>query len=307
MVGGMAASRPENLQQEVRLRMKWILMGLAIATALYGGMSAFLYVRQTRLIFFPEEALESTPADVGVAFEEVWIEIPVEDGAERVHGWWMPVTGNPQRERGALLYLHGNGANIGANVNHAARFHQMGLSVLLVDYRGYGMSDGGFPQEDTVYEDAQASWAFLVNELGYRPEQVFIYGHSLGGAIAIDLAVRQPDAAGLMVQGSFTSMLDMANHTTSFGWLPIDQLLTQRFDSIAKVPQLQMPVFFMHGLEDDQIPADMSEMLHAASPEPKRLWLVPDAGHNDLARVSGPEFFTQVEAFLASVQPIQTP
>ncbi|MEO1149031.1 MAG: alpha/beta fold hydrolase [Cyanobacteria bacterium J06638_22] len=287
--------------------MKWILMGLAIATALYGGMSAFLYVRQTRLIFFPEEALESTPADVNVAFEEVWIEIPVEDGVERVHGWWMPVTGNPQGERGALLYLHGNGSNIGANVNHAARFHQMGLSVLLVDYRGYGMSDGGFPQEATVYEDAQASWEFLVNELGYRPEQVFIYGHSLGGAIAIDLAIRQPDAAGLMVQGSFTSMLDMANRTTSFGWLPIDQLLTQRFDSIAKVPQLQMPVFFMHGLEDDQIPADMSEMLHAASPEPKRLWLVPDAGHNDLARVSGPEFFTQVEAFLASVQLIQTP
>ncbi|MEO1210257.1 MAG: alpha/beta fold hydrolase [Cyanobacteria bacterium J06638_20] len=287
--------------------MRWILMGLAIATALYGGMSAFLYVRQTRLIFFPEKPLESTPADVDVAFEEVWIEIPVEDGVERVHGWWMPATGTLQGERGALLYLHGNGSNIGANVNHAARFHQMGLSVLLVDYRGYGMSDGGFPQEATVYEDAQASWEFLMNELGYRPEQVFIYGHSLGGAIAIDLAVRQPDAAGLIVQGSFTSMLDMANRTTSFGWLPIDQLLTQRFDSIAKVPQLQMPVFFIHGLEDDQIPADMSEMLHAASPEPKQLWLVPDAGHNDLARVAGPEFFTQVEAFLASVQPIQIP
>ncbi|MBE9098687.1 alpha/beta hydrolase [Vacuolonema iberomarrocanum] len=286
--------------------MKWILMGLAIAAAVYGGMSALLYMRQTRLIFFPDEALESTPADVGVDFEEVWIEIPVVDGVERVHGWWMPASGTPQGERGALLYLHGNGANIGANVNHAARFHQMGLSVLLVDYRGYGMSDGAFPQEATVYQDAQASWDFLVNELGYAPEQVFIYGHSLGGAIAIDLAVRQPDAAGLIVQSSFTSILDMTHRTTPFGWLPVDQLLTQRFDSIAKVPQLQMPVFFMHGLEDGQVPADMSETLYTASPDPKQLWLVPDAGHNDLARVTGPEFFIQVEAFLASVQPLQT-
>lgn len=281
-------------------------MGLAIAAAVYGGMSALLYMRQTRLIFFPDEALESTPADVGVDFEEVWIEIPVADGVERVHGWWMPASGTPQGERGALLYLHGNGANIGANVNHAARFHQMGLSVLLVDYRGYGMSDGAFPQEATVYQDAQASWDFLVNELGYAPEQVFIYGHSLGGAIAIDLAVRQPDAAGLIVQSSFTSILDMTHRTTPFGWLPVDQLLTQRFDSIAKVSQLQMPVFFMHGLEDGQVPADMSETLYAASPDPKQLWLVPDAGHNDLARVTGSEFFIQVEAFLASVQPLQT-
>jgi len=287
--------------------MKWILMGLAIAAALYGGMSALLYARQTRLIFFPDKFLESTPADIGIGFEEVWIDIPVTNGVERVHGWWMPAVGSPQGERGALLYLHGNGANIGANVNHAARFHQLGLSVLLIDYRGYGISDGVFPQETTVYEDAQASWDFLVNELGYAPEQIFIYGHSLGGAIAIDLAVRQPEAAGLIVQSSFTSMLDMAHRTTPFGWLPLNQLLTQRFDSIAKVPQLQMPVFFMHGLDDGQVPADMSEELYAASPDPKRLWLVPNAGHNDLARVSGSEFFIQVEAFLTSVQLVQTP
>lgn len=284
--------------------MKWILMGLAIAAALYGGMSALLYARQTRLIFFPDKALESTPADVGIDFEEVWIEIPVTNGVERVHGWWMPTVGSPPGERRALLYLHGNGANIGANVNHAARFHQMGLSVLLVDYRGYGRSDGAFPQEATVYEDAQASWNFLVEELGYAPAQIFIYGHSLGGAIAIDLAVRQPDAAGLIVQSSFTSMMDMANRTTPFGFLPLNQILTQRFDSVAKVPQLQMPVFFMHGLADEQVPADMSEALYAASPEPKHLWLVPEAGHNDLARVAGVEFFVQVEAFLNAVQPL---
>lgn len=286
--------------------MKWIWVGLTIAAAIYGGMSALLYVRQTRLIFFPDRALESTPADVGVAFEEVWIEVPTVAGVERVHGWWMPAS-RPQAARGALLYLHGNGANIGANVNHAARFHQMGLAVLLVDYRGYGLSDGDFPAEATVYEDAQASWDFLVEELDYAPQEIFIYGHSLGGAIAIDLAVRQPEAAGLIVQSSFTSMLDMAHRTTPFGWLPIDRLLTQRFDSIAKVPALRSPALFMHGLEDRQVPADMSETLYAAAPEPKRLWLVPEAGHNDLARVAGAEFFAQVEAFLDAVPSASVP
>lgn len=276
--------------------MKWLWLGLAIATALYGAMSFLLYTRQTRLIFFPDAVLESTPAVVGVPYEEVWI--PLRNGqgvTERIHGWWMPVS---QQERGALLYFHGNGGNIGSNVNHAARFHRMGLSVLLVDYRGYGQSEGAFPQEATVYQDAQAAWNYLTQQRGYRPEQVMIFGHSLGGAIAINLAVQQPQAAGLIVQGSFTSMGEMAHRTTPFSFLPINWLLTQRFNSIEKVSRLEMPVFYIHGVEDREVPADMSQSLYEASPTPKHIWLVPGAGHNGLADVAGQAFFDQIKAFL---------
>jgi len=280
--------------------MRWFGLGVAIALSVYGILSLLLYTRQTRLIFFPSVTLESTPADLGLAYKEVWIEIPTAQGSERMHGWWIPA--GPQ-ERGALLYLHGNGSNVGSNVNHAARFYRMGLSVLLVDYRGYGLSEGTFPSERTVYEDARAAWDYLTGPLGYRPEQVVIFGHSLGGAIAIDLAIQHPDAAGLIVQGSFTSMLAMAERTVSFGFLPIDWLLTQRFDSIRKVPNLQVPVLYIHGEADQQVPAAMSQQLYAASPEPKQLWLVPNAGHNGLGEAAGPAFFERVGSFLDQVIP----
>lgn len=279
---------------------KWFGVGVAIALSLYGILSLLLYFRQTRLIFFPSAVIESTPATVGLAFEEVWIEVPTAKGTERLHAWWIPAATN---ERGALLYLHGNGDNMGANVNHAARFQRMGLSVLMIDYRGYGLSEGAFPSEKTVYEDAQAGWDYLAGPLGYAPEQVVVFGHSLGGAIAINLAVQHPNAAGLIVQGSFTSMQDMAERTVSFGFLPINWLLTQRFDSVSKVKRLQVPVFYIHGLADHQVPADMSQRLYEASPQPKQLWLVPNAGHNGLAEVAGSAFFEQVEAFLSQALP----
>lgn len=279
---------------------KWFGVGVAIALSLYGILSLLLYLRQTRLIFFPSSVIESTPATVGLTYEDVWIEVPTAQGTERLHAWWIPAATN---ERGALLYLHGNGDNMGANVNHAARFQRMGLSVLMIDYRGYGLSEGAFPSEKTVYEDAQAGWDYLTGSLGYTPEQVVVFGHSLGGAIAINLAVQHPNAAGLIVQGSFTSMQDMAERTISFGVLPINWLLTQRFDSVSKVNRLRVPVFYIHGLADHQVPADMSHSLYEASPQPKRLWLVPDAGHNGLAEVAGSAFFKQIEAFLTQALP----
>jgi len=281
--------------------MRWLGIGVAIALSLYGILTLFLYVRQTRLIFFPSSVLESTPATVGLSYEEVWIEVPTAIGPERIHGWWIPAG---TQERGALLYFHGNGANIGANVNHAARFHRMGLSVLMIDYRGYGLSEGAFPSEKAVYEDAQAAWDYLTERLGYRPEQIVLFGHSLGGAIAIDLAVQHPDAAGLIVQSSFTSIEAMAERTLSFGGiLPVSWLITQRFDSIRKVEQLQIPVFYMHGLADRQVPAAMSEELYAATASSRQIWLVDEAGHNDLGAIAGPDFYEQVGSFLEKVLP----
>lgn len=274
--------------------MKWFWVGLAIATSIYVALSLLLYTRQTRLIFFPSPTLESTPATVGLAYEDVWIEVPTDQGTERLHGWWIPAS----EPTGALLYLHGNGSNIGSNVNHAARFQRMGLSVLLIDYRGYGLSEGSFPSEAQVYADADAAWAFLTQSLGQRPEDSFIYGHSLGGAIAINLALQHPKAAGLIVQGSFTSMQDMTYRTTPFGFLPIPLLLNQRFNSISKVSQLQMPVLFVHGTADTEVPADMSEQLYTAAPEPKSLWLVPEAGHNGLGETAGLAFFQVIGKFI---------
>ncbi|MEG3842409.1 alpha/beta fold hydrolase, partial [Microcoleus sp. herbarium14] len=194
-----------------------------------------------------------------------------------------------------VLYLHGNGSNVGANVEHANRFHRLGLSIFMIDYRGYGKSQGDFPSESQVYEDAQLAWDYLVKQRGIHPSQIYIYGHSLGGAIAIDLAVRHPEAAGLIVESSFTSVRAMVDFQKPlFSMFPIDVLLTQRFDSLSKVDRLQIPVLFIHGSADSIVPTKMSKKLFDAAPEPKQLYIVPNAGHNNSAAIGGAEYLRRV-------------
>lgn len=274
-----------------------VISGIAIA---YGAACMALWLRQTRMIFFPSSVITMTPADLGMSYEEVWIPIQTDTQVERLHGWWMAA----QPERGVVLYLHGNAINIGANVGQAQRFQQLGFSVLLIDYRGYGLSEGAFPSEEQVYEDAQAAWKYLTQERQIAPERILLYGHSLGGAIAIDLAVQQPEAAGLIVQSSFTSIREMVNFSPVLRLFPVDLLLHQRFDSLQKVPALQLPVLFIHGMADRQVPFEMSKRLYAATPNPKQLYLVPYAGHNDVADVGGQAYQQAIQSFVAPLEAI---
>lgn len=263
----------------------------------YSAACLFLYLRQTRMIFFPTAPIDTTPADFGVAYESVWVPLPHQP-TQQLHGWWIPAPKTTTTPGDVVLYLHGNGVNIGANAAHAHRFHQMGFAVLLMDYRGYGQSTGNFPSEAAVYDDAAAMWHYLVEQRQVAPERIFIYGHSLGGAIAIELATHYPDAAGLIVQSSFTSIRAMVDRTMNLSWVPIDWILTQRFDSLRKVPALEVPVLFIHGTADAKVPAEMSQLLYNAAPDPKHLWLVPTAGHNDVADTAGMEYFQQVMTFV---------
>ena len=331
-----------------------------VLTIAYSAACVFLFAAQGKFIFFPARAIETTPKDFQLKYQDVVLPIPAKTGAvETVHGWWIPaletppnvraevteaVPGRPSEpppsppllrggareavpvpllggvpvrplQKGKLgrvvLYLHGNGSNVGGNVEHANRFHGLGLSVFLIDYRGYGKSQGDFPSESQVYEDAQLAWDYLVKQRGIHPSQIYIYGHSLGGAIAIDLAVRHPEAAGLIVEGSFTSALAMVDFQAGiYRVFPIDLLLTQRFDSIAKIDRLQMPVLFIHGAADTTVPTQMSKKLFDAAPEPKQLYIVPDGGHNNTAQIGGAEYLRVVNQFLdktaVSTAPCQT-
>ncbi|NEP16283.1 MAG: alpha/beta hydrolase [Leptolyngbya sp. SIO4C1] len=270
-----------------------LLLGGGVAS-LYLSVCLFLYVYQPRLIFKPDLNLGISPADLQLEYEEIWLPA----GRSQLHGWWLPT---PESDR-VLLYLHGNGENISANLEHARRYQQMGFSVLLFDYRGYGRSQGPFPSEQRVYEDAALGWNYLTQQRQIDPQNIWIFGHSLGGAIAIDLAVKHPEAAGLIVESSFSSMQAAVASTGQYGWIPVNLILHQRFDSLTKVAQLQLPVFYIHGLADETLPAYMSQDLYAASPEPKALWLVPNADHNDVASTAGEQYFQQVQAFIADHQ-----
>jgi pimeloyl-ACP methyl ester carboxylesterase len=267
----------------------------SLIALLYTLGCAYLWSQQARFIFMPQRQITSTPADTGLLYEDVFIPVAGDSGGvERVHAWWIPsaTAGNP-----TLLYLHGSALNICANVEHAKRFHGLGFAVLLLSYRGYGRSDGDFPSEKTVYQDAEAAWQYLVTQLKMAPDDIVIYGHSLGGAVAIDLAVRHPAARGLIVEATFTSIYDMAARGGTYRVFPLDLILTQRFDSLSKVDRLQVPVLYLHGTKDSVAPSDMSRRLYERTRAPKRLQLILGGGHNNSARVGGPVYLQAVKDF----------
>lgn len=271
------------------------LIFLVLGSLVYGGICLFLFKQQHRIIFFPSSTLNATPTDLDLPYQDIWIPVSSDVDADSIHGWWIP---SDQVNAKGLLYLHGNGDNISSNLSKAAWLHHLGFSVLMIDYRGYGLSGGNFPSETQVYEDAEAAWNYLTQSLHMAPDEIVVFGHSLGGAIAIQVATQHPDMSGLIVEGSFTSILDMSNRTKNYSFLPIDLLLTQRFSSLDKVGSLTMPVLYVHGTEDGVVPADMSETLYSNTHAPKELLLVPGADHSNVAEI-GHESYAQAIARLA--------
>ncbi|UCD78941.1 MAG: alpha/beta fold hydrolase [Desulfobacterales bacterium] len=268
---------------------------IGIVAVFYLSACSYLWARQSRYIFSPATVLRNTPADRGLAFEDVYLTVYTQGNQpERLHAWWVPAPNDSGR---TLLYLHGSALNIGANVTHVKRFHKLGFSVFIISYRGYGKSDGSFPTEAQVNEDAEAAWHYLTNDRQIDPAQIVIYGHSLGGAVGIQLALNHPQAGGLIVEATFTSIYDMAMLKKTYSLFPIRLILDQHFDSLSKVDRLSLPVLFMHGTADNLVPADMSRELYARANPPKRLTLIPGGGHNNSAAVGGQLYLDAVQDF----------
>lgn len=250
---------------------------------------------QSWFIFEPERKLRASPADF--PFPIVEVSVPVRLANERLenmNGWWVP--GSPGNSK-AVLYLHGNDGNVSVSVNEITPLRELQYSVLLIDYRGFGASDGSFPSEASVYQDAEAAWKYLVNDRSIKPAELYIYGQSLGGAIAIELARHHPEAAGLIVESGFTSIYEMSRLDYRYRMLPVKLLLNQRFESISKIPEVKLPKLFMHGTDDDIVPFWMGEELFAVAPEPKRFVPIEYGKHDHDARAV-PTIRAAVERFV---------
>ena len=252
-----------------------------------------IWSNQRESIFEPAAVLQTSPARLGAPFEE--LRIPSGSGAERgdLHAWWIPAE---KPDAPTVLYLHGNFRNISYNLENALRYRALGSNLLLVDYRGYGKSTGGKPSEAKVYEDAEAAWQYLVKQRGVKPQQLFIYGHSLGGAVAIDLALRHPEAAGLITESTFTSMQAMGE--LKYDFFPAGLLLNQRFESLQKIPQLKIPLLLVHGTWDQKVPVGMAQQLFEAAPQPKTLVMIEGGEHSNNAAVGWVEYRDAVSAFI---------
>jgi alpha-beta hydrolase superfamily lysophospholipase len=231
------------------------------------------------------------------AVQDLYLPVGEVSDGPRIHAWWWP---DADPAAPTVLYLHGARWNLTGHLNRIAQLRRFGFSVLAIDYRGFGKSDGELPSETSVYEDAQVGWDWVARHEP-DPARRFIYGHSLGGAVAIDLAARlsregaPPAARGLIVESSFTSLADMASELTH-GWLP-SVLLTQKFDSIDKIRRIRMPVLLVHGADDRYVPSRFSVALYAAAPEPKKLLVVANGSHNNSLAVGGAVYEQAVRDF----------
>ena len=262
----------------------------AAIAAVYVLIAGAVWYTQATIIFHPERLVDATPADRGVKFDHVTLPL----GGAQLAAWWVP---SEAPAAGTLLYLHGNAGNMAANRDHVLRLRTTGLNVFIIDYRGYGDSTGGPPREKLVYEDAERAWTYLVTERNIPPADIVIYGHSLGGAIAIELAGRHPEARALIVESTLTSIADGARGTR-YEYLPIRLILTERFDSISKIGSIRLPKLILHGDADTVLPSRMAKELYDAAPEPKQLAVIAGGGHEDSAVVNPSAYFDALIGFL---------
>ena len=258
---------------------------------------AFLYFRQAYLIFIPTTAIESTPEQYGCKFEDVRIR-----GSNfTLAGWWLPAKdplNSKLQGKWNLIYFHGNAASIGANTEQICRFSKYGFNVLIVDYRGFGNSVEGPPTETKAYADAEAAYQYLQTRPGVTPQNTVIYGHSLGGAIAIELATHHPDAARLIVESSFTSIVDEAGTEPQYRIFPLRLLVHEKFDSIHKLPLLKMPVFFIHGGADEIIPVEQGIDNFISANEPKSLLIIDGGKHVNCASMAPEKYRDAILLFI---------
>ena len=246
-----------------------------------------LYFFQERFIYYPLAELTGDPGLVGLDWEEV--DLQSEDGV-RLHAWWVPA----ESERGVLLFLHGNHGNVSHRLELLRTLVDVGFSVLILDYRGYGRS-AGKPSERGTYLDAQAAWDYLVREQGRAPGEILLYGRSLGCGPVLWLAQRV-SARGLILENPFTSIA--ATGARYYPYLPVRLLTRIHYPNLERVASLRTPVLFLNSKHDSVIPPEHSRQLYQRTPPALRRLVILDAGHNDAFLEDAVNYQEALESFL---------
>lgn len=289
-----------------RLKARWLTLLCMTLVILGMPLSCSVLEHEERKLLFQIEPgtaswYHGLPADV----QELELKTPSFGDSQNIHAWWWPAA---QAKAPAVLYLHGTRWNLTGQFFRIEQLHAMGFSVLAIDYRGFGQSLGSLPSETTVYEDARIAWTRL-KVLQPDPNKRLLYGHSLGGAVAIDLAAElgrdaerdggKKQARGLIIESTFTTLADVATAVANTAF-PVRWLLSQKFDSIDKIAEIHMPVLIVHGTADPYVPSRFSEELYQAAQEPKRLLLVPGGTHNNSMSLGGEAYSQAIQTLLKS-------
>ena len=267
---------------------RWIraLLLLVVAVPLALSGCATLDEKQREWVFQPSKQSWWAGAAAADGMQDVWIEFVSKETGEpvKLNALWLP---QARADAPLLLYLHGARWDVRSSAQRMRRMHELGFAVLGIDYRGFGQSTDTLPSEAMAYEDARQAYDWLGREHPGRPRYVF--GHSLGGAIAVALGAQVDDESGVIVEGSFSSVPDVVS-SFKWGWLPVGPLITQRFDAEARVGQLGSPLLVVHGSDDRLIAPSLGRKLYERAKDPKRFVLVEGGSHHNTNAVGQAQY-----------------
>lgn len=242
---------------------------------------------ERRALYVPSRHLDASPADAGLAFEDVSF---ITEDAKLLHGWWIP---HPDA-RGTMLICHGNGANIANRVGLCADLHRLRVNLFVFDYRGYGRSKGR-PSEHGTYRDARAAYEVVRARHGDAEQPpVVVYGVSLGGAIAAQLALDKP-LRGAIVESSFPSATEVRRHL--YPWLPVGLLSRHRYDAASRWARSDVPKLFASSVNDTLIPFELGRRVYEAAAEPKQ-FVELRGSHDEGGWSESPAYWTEIERFV---------
>ncbi len=261
---------------------------MLLVAAGYGVLVVLVYFMQGRMVYLaevPGRTLTMIPADIGLTYQDVSIETT--DGVT-LHGWF--IAGQSSQ---VLLFFHGNAGNISHRLDSIRQFHSLGLSILIIDYRGYGQS-AGRTTEMGMYRDADAAWRYLIESRGIVANDIVIFGRSLGGSVASRLASENQPLA-LIVESSFTSIPDIAQDL--YPWLPARWLSRLNHATREYVRDVRCPILVIHSRDDEIIPFRHGETIFASANEPRTL-LTLRGGHNDAFLIDESAYVEGLRTFL---------
>ncbi|MBF0425374.1 MAG: alpha/beta hydrolase [Magnetococcales bacterium] len=264
-------------------KVPWAKLATLLLVLGYASICLYLYETQEQKIFRPRSEMLGTPTQWGMTYADVHLQV----AGERLHGWWLPA----RTDTPTVLFLHGNARNISQLQDFAGLFSRLEWPVLMIDYRGYGASDGK-PSENGLYADGEAAWHYLTIDQKIPATRIILYGHSLGSGVATWLASRHA-AGGVVLEGAFTSIPDRAAEI--YPYLPVRWLSHITFDNRARMRDIHAPLLMIHSREDQVIPFHHGERLFAAANIPKRL--VDISGHHGHAFVRWPGAHETMRAF----------
>jgi fermentation-respiration switch protein FrsA (DUF1100 family) len=249
---------------------------------------------QEDLIFFPDSFFIGDPVAWDMPFDDVYF--PTTDGL-KLHGWFVP-----GEKEITLLWCHGNAGNISYRLDNMKLLHDsIGVGIFIFDYRGYGYSQGR-PSEAGTYRDAEAALVYLHQRPDIDSDSIVIFGRSLGGAVAVDLASRH-QCRGLILESTFTSLVDLFEIPYEFkeGSELHSGFSTIKYDSLAKIKKVEVPLLMFHGNCDEVVPFESGCSLYSAANEPKRFYVIEGAGHNDTYIIGGEEYLNAIREFIDSL------